>query len=186
MTTNFSRGISTWRFLRLCWRAPVILIVCAGILPRDVEPISQAQLLLFSSDIALAIAQEPIRWACVKAAVARGRAGTNALTRAPRGWQPFASRRESCVKSCDYQLLGGSSSVAGRATKQSAPNMLNPQIAIQKNVSWVKRKLGDSPDETAFFHWPLQRLLERTGFRDVRIDPFDFLHPKTPRPSQSF
>jgi hypothetical protein len=162
------------------------LIVCAGILPRDVEPISQAQLLLFSSDIALAIAQEPSRWACVKAAVARGRAGTNALTRAPRGWQPFASRRESCVKSCDYQLLGGSSSVAGRATKQSAPNMLNPQIAIQKNVSWVKRKLGDSPDETAFFHWPLQRLLERTGFRDVRIDPFDFLHPKTPRPSQSF
>ena len=59
--------------------------------------------------------------------------------------------------------------------------MLNPQIAIQKNVSWVKRKLGDSPDETAFFRWPLQRLLERTGFRDVRIDPFDFLHPKTPR-----
>ena len=59
--------------------------------------------------------------------------------------------------------------------------MLNPQIPIQKNVSWVKRKLGDSPDETAFFRWPLQRLLERTGFRDVRIDPFDFLHPKTPR-----
>jgi SAM-dependent methyltransferase len=62
------------------------------------------------------------------------------------------------------------------------PNMLNPQIAIQKNVPWVKRKLGDSPDETAFFRWPLQRLLERTGFRDVRIDPFDFLHPKTPPP----
>ena len=60
------------------------------------------------------------------------------------------------------------------------PNMLNPQIAIQKNVPWVKRKFGDSPDETAFFRWPLQRLLEITGFRDVRIDPFDFLHPKTP------
>ena len=62
------------------------------------------------------------------------------------------------------------------------PNMLNPQIAIQKNVPWVKRKLGDSPDETAFFRWPLRRLLEQTGFRDVRIEPFDFLHPKTPRP----
>ena len=61
------------------------------------------------------------------------------------------------------------------------PNMLNPQIAIQKNVPWVKRTLGDSPDETAFFRWPLQRLLKGTGFRDVRIDPFDFLHPKTPR-----
>ena len=60
------------------------------------------------------------------------------------------------------------------------PNMLNPQIAIQKNLPWVKRKLGDSPDETAFFRWPLRRLFEQTGFRDVRIDPFDFLHPKTP------
>ena len=60
------------------------------------------------------------------------------------------------------------------------PNMLNPQIAIQKNVPWIKRKLGDSPDETAFFRWPLRRLLEQTGYRDVRIDPFDFLHPKTP------
>ena len=62
------------------------------------------------------------------------------------------------------------------------PNMLNPQIAIQKNVPWVKRKLGDSPDETAFFRWPLRRLLKETGFRDVQIDPFDFLHPKTPFP----
>ena len=62
------------------------------------------------------------------------------------------------------------------------PNMLNPQIAIQKNVLWIKRKLGDSPDETAFFRWPLRRLLEQTGYRDVRIDPFDFLHPRTPVP----
>jgi SAM-dependent methyltransferase len=62
------------------------------------------------------------------------------------------------------------------------PNMLNPQIAIQKNVPWIKRKLGDSPDETAFFRWPLRRLLEQTGYREVRIDPFDFLHPKTPVP----
>src|SRR5213596_3318520 len=59
------------------------------------------------------------------------------------------------------------------------PNMLNPQIAIQKNVPWVKRKLGDSPDETAFFRRPLRRLLEVTRFRDVRINSFDFLHPKT-------
>jgi SAM-dependent methyltransferase len=62
------------------------------------------------------------------------------------------------------------------------PNMLNPQIAIQKNVPWVKRKLGDSPDETAFFRWPLRRLLEIAGYREIRIDPFDFLHPQTPLP----
>ncbi len=60
------------------------------------------------------------------------------------------------------------------------PNMLNPQIAVQKNVPAVKKRLGDSPDETAFFRWPLRRLLEQTGFRDVRVRPFDFLHPKTP------
>jgi 2-polyprenyl-3-methyl-5-hydroxy-6-metoxy-1,4-benzoquinol methylase len=60
------------------------------------------------------------------------------------------------------------------------PNMLNPQIALQKNVPWLKRRLGDSPDETAFFRWRLRRLLEHCGYRDVRIDPFDFLHPSTP------
>jgi 2-polyprenyl-3-methyl-5-hydroxy-6-metoxy-1,4-benzoquinol methylase len=60
------------------------------------------------------------------------------------------------------------------------PNMLNPQIAIQKNIPWIKRRLGDSPDETAFFRWPLRRLLEKTGYHNVRIDPFDFLHPRTP------
>ena len=64
---------------------------------------------------------------------------------------------------------------AGGTIYFTEPNMLNPQIAIQKNVPWVKRKLGDSPDETAFFRWPLRRLLEQTGFRDVQIDPFDFL-----------
>jgi len=62
------------------------------------------------------------------------------------------------------------------------PNMLNPQIAIQKNVAWIKRWLGDTPDETAFFRRPLRRLLEQTGYRDVRVEPFDFLHPKTPAP----
>ena len=62
------------------------------------------------------------------------------------------------------------------------PNMLNPQIAIQKNVPWIKRWLGDTPAETAFFRRPLRRLLEGTGYRDVVIEPFDFLHPKTPAP----
>ena len=71
---------------------------------------------------------------------------------------------------------------SGGAIYFTEPNMLNPQIAIQKNVPWVKRKLGDSPDETAFFRWPLRRLLEQNGYHDVRIVPFDFLHPKTPVP----
>jgi SAM-dependent methyltransferase len=60
------------------------------------------------------------------------------------------------------------------------PNMLNPQIAAQKNIPWLKRKLGDSPDETAFFRFILKRKLVKAGFRNVKIVPFDFLHPAIP------
>jgi ubiquinone/menaquinone biosynthesis C-methylase UbiE len=60
------------------------------------------------------------------------------------------------------------------------PNMLNPQIALQKNIPWLKRKLGDSPDETAFFSWRIKKLLTRAGFISVQVMPFDFLHPSVP------
>jgi SAM-dependent methyltransferase len=68
----------------------------------------------------------------------------------------------------------------GGIIRFTEPNMLNPQIAIQKNVPAVKRRLGDSPDETAFFRWPLARLLRHAGFRQIQIAPFDFLHPRVP------
>lgn len=62
------------------------------------------------------------------------------------------------------------------------PNMLNPQIAIQKNVPIVKKALGDSPDESAFFRWKLSRLMQETGFQEIEATPFDFLHPSLPSP----
>ena len=62
------------------------------------------------------------------------------------------------------------------------PNMLNPQIAIQKNVPILKRLMGDTPGETAFFKWPLKRFLKNKGFTQIRIEPFDFLHPWIPGP----
>lgn len=61
----------------------------------------------------------------------------------------------------------------------SEPNMLNPQIAIQKNVGFVKRRVGDTPDETAFFRWELAGLLREAGFVSVEVRNFDFLHPLT-------
>ena len=64
----------------------------------------------------------------------------------------------------------------------SEPNMLNPQIAIQKNVPWIKRLLGDSPDETAFRKGPLRDLLRSSGLEVLEITPFDFLHPWVPKP----
>ncbi|MHB9139441.1 MAG: class I SAM-dependent methyltransferase [Victivallaceae bacterium] len=60
------------------------------------------------------------------------------------------------------------------------PNMLNPQIALQKNIPWLKRRLGDSPDETAFFAWQIKRKLVEHGFTDIVVTPFDFLHPGIP------
>jgi ubiquinone/menaquinone biosynthesis C-methylase UbiE len=69
----------------------------------------------------------------------------------------------------------------GRCIAFAEPNMLNPQIAIQKNIPYIKRKMGDSPDETAFFRWPMARLLKRLGFIDIVVDPYDFLHPAIPQ-----
>jgi 2-polyprenyl-3-methyl-5-hydroxy-6-metoxy-1,4-benzoquinol methylase len=60
------------------------------------------------------------------------------------------------------------------------PNMLNPQIMVQKNIPWIKEKMGDSPDETAFIRWSLKSLLNKVGFERIEIIPFDWLHPAVP------
>ncbi|HOO91362.1 MAG TPA: hypothetical protein PLA74_11120, partial [Syntrophales bacterium] len=66
------------------------------------------------------------------------------------------------------------------------PNMVNPQIMLQKNIPWLKRKMGDSPDETAFVRWKLAYMLRKNGFCDIKIVPFDWLHPLTPSCMVSF
>jgi ubiquinone/menaquinone biosynthesis C-methylase UbiE len=66
----------------------------------------------------------------------------------------------------------------------SEPNMMNPQLFIQKNVKSIKRIsiLGETENETAFFKWKLKALLKRMHFKEINITPFDFLHPWTPPP----
>jgi ubiquinone/menaquinone biosynthesis C-methylase UbiE len=70
------------------------------------------------------------------------------------------------------------------------PNMLNPQIFVQKNVPFIKKWLGDSPDETAIVRWKTRKRLLQTGFTSVKVFPYDFLHPITPsfliKPVQQF
>lgn len=60
------------------------------------------------------------------------------------------------------------------------PNMLNPQIALQKTIPWLKKLAGDSPDETAFFRWQIKKVLKQVGYRDIIVRNFDFLHPFLP------
>jgi len=74
-----------------------------------------------------------------------------------------------------YRVLKPNGSVAF-----TEPNMLNPQIALQKNIPWLKQKMGDSPDETAFFRWSISRLLKKYNFTQIEVIPFDFLHPAIP------
>ncbi|MDD8018775.1 MAG: class I SAM-dependent methyltransferase [Bacteroidota bacterium] len=61
------------------------------------------------------------------------------------------------------------------------PNMMNPQIAIQKNIPFIKKMLGDSPDERAFVKGQAKRLLTNAGFTNVLVFPYDFLHPLVPK-----
>ncbi len=60
------------------------------------------------------------------------------------------------------------------------PNMLNPQILIQKNIPFIKRLVGDSPGDSAIIRFTLAGQLRRLGFVNINIVPFDFLHPCLP------
>lgn len=61
------------------------------------------------------------------------------------------------------------------------PNMLNPQIAMERNIPAIKKAMGNSPDETAFFIWAIRKKLKAAGFTRIEIIPFDFLHPRIPK-----
>lgn len=69
---------------------------------------------------------------------------------------------------------------AGGRIMFTEPNMMNPQVALIKKVPAIKRRVGDSPDETAFFRWQIARKLLSFGFVDVTVYPFDFIHPDIP------
>jgi len=58
------------------------------------------------------------------------------------------------------------------------PNMLNPQIFAERKFRRFFPKI--SADETAFVRSSLKRSLEKTGFVDCAITPFDWLHPAVP------
>jgi ubiquinone/menaquinone biosynthesis C-methylase UbiE len=60
------------------------------------------------------------------------------------------------------------------------PNMMNPQVALVKKVPSIKRRAGDSPNETAFFRWQIAGKLHDFGFLNVSVEPFDFMHPDIP------
>jgi 2-polyprenyl-3-methyl-5-hydroxy-6-metoxy-1,4-benzoquinol methylase len=61
------------------------------------------------------------------------------------------------------------------------PNLFNPQIAFAYFVG-PRGFFGLSPDEMAFSRFRARSVFRRVGFRDVHVDPVDFLHPQLPEP----
>lgn len=59
------------------------------------------------------------------------------------------------------------------------PNMLNPQIFLERRFRKFFPQV--SQDETAFIRWKLKSILQKTGFTDIEIMPFDWLHPFVPQ-----
>jgi len=60
------------------------------------------------------------------------------------------------------------------------PNALNPQVAFMFHFEPTKRYFGVSQDEMAFSRFRARSALVGTGFEDVHVAPFDFLHPSIP------
>jgi len=78
---------------------------------------------------------------------------------------------EALRKICGLLKPGGTMSFA-------EPNMLNPQVFVERRFRKWFPEVSD--DETAFVRWKLRRQLEAAGFKQIRVTPFDWLHPATP------
>jgi SAM-dependent methyltransferase len=61
------------------------------------------------------------------------------------------------------------------------PNLLNPLQIIELSTPYMRKISRHSPDETAIVRWKMKNMLEAHGFENVRVAPFDFLHPNTPK-----
>ncbi len=62
------------------------------------------------------------------------------------------------------------------------PNMLNPQVYLERKLRFLPMFSHISPDETAFIRWGISNLLIKQGFVDITVKPLDWLHPSVPEP----
>ena len=61
------------------------------------------------------------------------------------------------------------------------PNYLNPQVFAERRLRFIRPLFWHvSPDETAFVRWRFQVQLTTSGFDEVVITPYDWVHPATP------
>src|SRR3989344_6589861 len=52
------------------------------------------------------------------------------------------------------------------------PNILNPEIFLERKIPYLRKLSHSSPDETAFVRFELKKTLEKSGFINVKVEPF--------------
>jgi SAM-dependent methyltransferase len=62
------------------------------------------------------------------------------------------------------------------------PNMANPQVWAERHIGFVKKMRHVTAHETAFIARQLRAVFERAGLVVETCEPFEFLHPSTPKP----
>lgn len=60
------------------------------------------------------------------------------------------------------------------------PNLINPQIFLGLNLPYLRKRMEFSNNEVAFVRWNLEKLIKRSGFKNIIVENYDFLHPDTP------
>lgn len=60
------------------------------------------------------------------------------------------------------------------------PNLVNPEIYLERKIPLLRKLVGNSQDETAFSRWWIKKILEKYKFKNVQALPFDFLYPALP------
>jgi len=61
------------------------------------------------------------------------------------------------------------------------PNILNPQVFLERKARFIRGLFPNvSEYETAFSRRRIYKLINKVGFSEIQIIPFDWLHPCTP------
>jgi len=63
----------------------------------------------------------------------------------------------------------------------SEPNLLNPQIFLEKKIPFLKNIMENTPEETAFIRWRLTKKLYGHGTSNLTVRNIDFIHPLFPK-----
>lgn len=60
------------------------------------------------------------------------------------------------------------------------PNLINPEVFLERKIPFIRRLVRNSKDETAFIRWSLKTKIKKAGFTEVNVEPYDFLYPALP------